>query len=75
MGFRMWRLLSWEEPSMDQYQSRGKLLANFKDYWSIRISLKTRQRAHWSIRISPESHMDQWLPNLSEVLVYTGIGP
>ena len=51
---------------MDQYQSRGKLLASFKDHWSIRISLKTRQRSYWSIRISPEIHMDQWLPNLSE---------
>ena len=29
---------SWEEPSMDQYQCRGKLLKNFEDHWSIRIS-------------------------------------
>ena len=28
----------WEEPSMDQYQCRGKLLKNFQDHWSIRIS-------------------------------------
>ena len=51
---------------MDQYQSRGKHLASFKGHWSIRISLKTRQRGHWFIRISPEIHMDQRLPNLSE---------
>ena len=54
------------EPSMVQCQSRGKLLANFKGHWSIQISLKTRQRGHWSIRISPEIHMGQLLPNLSE---------
>ena len=28
----------WEEPSMDQYQCRGKLLKNFQHHWSIRIS-------------------------------------
>ena len=28
----------WEEPSMDQYQCRGKVLKNFQDHWSIRIS-------------------------------------
>ena len=28
----------WEEPSMDQCQCRGKLLKNFQDHWSIRIS-------------------------------------
>ena len=32
---------------MDQYQCRGKLLKNFED--------------HWSIRISPGKGMDQWL--------------
>ena len=37
---------------MDQCQSGGKLVTNFQ--------------RHWSIRIPPESHMDQWLPNLSE---------
>ena len=36
---------SWKEPSMDQYQCRGKLLKNFQD--------------HWSIRISPGKRMDQ----------------
>ena len=46
--------------------SSGKLLTNFQHHWSIQISLKTRQRGHWSIRISPEIHMDQCLPNLSE---------
>ena len=64
-----------EEPSMDQCQSRGKVLTNFQRHWSIRISLKTRQKGHRSLQISPEIRMDQWLPNLSEVLVYTGIGP
>ena len=58
--------LSGEEPCMDQYQSKEKLLTNFQRHWSIRISLKTRQRGHWSIRISLESHMDQRLPNASE---------
>ena len=37
-------LKSWEEPSMDQDQSRGKRLTNFQRHWSIRISLNTRQR-------------------------------
>ena len=32
-----------EEPSMDQCQSRGKLLTNFQGHWSIQI-LKTRQK-------------------------------
>ena len=44
----------------------GELLANLKGHWSMRISMKTRQRGHWSIRNLPEFHMDQWLPNLSE---------
>ena len=30
--------IHWEEPSMDQYQCRGKLWKNFQDHWSIRIS-------------------------------------
>ena len=34
---------------MDQYQSRGNLLANCKGHWSIGISMNTRQRGHWSI--------------------------
>ena len=29
--------LNWEEPSMDQYQRRGKLLTNFQRHWSMRI--------------------------------------
>ena len=56
----------WEEPPMDQCQSRGKLWTNFQRHWSVRMSLKRRQRGHWSIRISPEICMDQWLSNLSE---------
>ena len=56
----------WEELSMDQCQSRGELLTNFRGHWSIRTSLKTRQRGHWSIRSLLEIHMGQWLPNLSE---------
>ena len=35
----------WEKPSMDQCLSWGKLLTNFQRHWSIRISLKTGQRA------------------------------
>ena len=57
---------NWEEPAMDQYQSRGEVLTNFQGHWSIWIFLKTGQRGHWSIRLSIEIHMDQWLPNLSE---------
>ena len=56
----------WEEPSMNQYQFRGKLFRNFKGHWSIRISLKTRQRGLGPFEFLPEIHMDQWLPNLSE---------
>ena len=51
---------------MDQHQSREKLLANFKGHLSIRIFLKTRQRAIGPYEFPPEIHMDQWLPNLSE---------
>ena len=36
---------------MDQYQCRGKLLKNFQD--------------HWSIRISPGKGMDQWLVHMN----------
>ena len=43
--------LRWEEPSMDQYQCTGKLLKNFQD--------------HWSIRISPGKGMDQWLVHMN----------
>ena len=42
---------AWEELSMDQYQGRGKLLKNFQD--------------HWSIRISPGERMDQWLVHMN----------
>ena len=45
---------------------REKRLTNFQRHWSIRMSMKTRQRGHWSIRISSEIRMDQWPPNLSE---------
>ena len=34
----------WEEPSMDQYQCRGKLLTNFHGHWSIQIFFKTRHQ-------------------------------
>ena len=40
----------WEEPSTDQYQCRGKLVKNFQD--------------HWSIRISQGKGMDQWLVHM-----------
>ena len=46
-----------------------------KGHLSIRISLQTRQKGHLSIQISPQIHMGQWLPKLSQVQVYTGIGP
>ena len=45
---------------------RRKLRTNFQRHWSIRISQKTKQGGNWSTRTSPEIHMDQWLPNLSE---------
>ena len=59
-------LNNWEEPSIDQCQSRGKLLTNFEGHWSIRISLKTRQKGHWSIRTSPEIHMSSKSVTVSE---------
>ena len=43
---------AWEEPSMDQYQCREKLLKNFQD--------------HWSIWMSPGKCMDQWRSKFSE---------
>ena len=58
--------LIWEEPSMDQQQSRGKLLKNFQYHCSIQMFPENKAPKDWSIRISLEIHMDQWLPNLSE---------
>ena len=46
--------------------TNASLGETFDELWSIRISLKTRQRDHWSIRVAPFIHTDQWLPNLSE---------
>ena len=60
--------LSWEEPSMDQRQSlvSRKLSTNFQRHRPILILPENKAPRDWSIRMSPEIHMDQWLPNLSE---------
>ena len=57
---------TWEEPAVEQYQSRGELLTNFQGHWSIQIFPENKAPRDWSIRISPEIHMDPWLQNLSE---------
>ena len=57
---------AWEEPSMDQCRSQGKLSTNFQGLWSIQIFPENNAPTDWSIRISPEIHVEQWLPDLSD---------
>ena len=57
---------TWKGPSMDHYQSRGKLVTNFQGYWSIQLFPENMATRNWSIRIFSEIHIDQWLPNFSE---------
>ena len=56
----------WEEPSMDQSQSRGKLLMNLQGHWSMQIFPENKTPRDESIWISLEFHVRQWPPNLSE---------
>ena len=46
--------------------SRETFLTNFEGHWSLQIIIENKAPRHWSILISPEIHMDQWHPNLSE---------
>ena len=55
-----------KEPSIDQYQSREKLLMNFQGHWSIQIVPENKAPRDLSIWISLEIHIDQWFPNLCE---------
>ena len=43
----------WEEASMDQYQSRRKLLTNFQGHWSIQDFPENKVPSDWHIRIPP----------------------
>ena len=60
---------------MDQYQSQEKLFAKLQGLFVHTDSPESKAPRDLSIRISSDFHMDQWLPNLSEVLVYIGICP
>ena len=70
-----WKALFWEEPSLDQYQSRGKLLTNFQGHWSVLICPETRHQG-----IGPYGFPLKFIwTNGSQislkVLVYIGIVP
>ena len=56
----------WDEPSMDQGQSRGQLLGNFQRPLVHTDFPENKAPRDWSIQISSEIHMDQWLQNLPE---------
>ena len=49
----------WEEPSVDQCQSRGTFLTtSFHGHWSMRICPENKVPGNWSIWMSLEIHMD-----------------
>ena len=46
----------------------GEAFDEFSGALAIQILHESKAPRFWSTRISPEIHMDQWLPNLSEVI-------
>ena len=72
----MWSDYDWEKPSMDQYQCRGKLLKNFQDHWSIRISSPLRYGPMIGpYEFPPKLVWTNGAQSSLKVSVLTGIGP